>query len=86
MADEERVNDMTPVLGEVEIPSNFESILPDYPFKVADFEGPLDLLIHLIKKNQVDIILWIKQYLKIMKNFITVCLIRIRINMFRQLL
>ena len=55
MADEERVNGMTPVLGEVEIPSNFESILPDYPFKVADFEGPLDLLIHLIKKNQVDI-------------------------------
>ena len=55
MADEERVNDMKPVLGEVELPSNFESILPDYPFKVADFKGPLDLLIHLIKKNQVDI-------------------------------
>ena len=69
MADEEWVDDMKPVLGEVELPSNFESILPDYPFKVADFEGPLDLLIHLIKKNQVDIydipiVLITNQYLK----------------------
>ena len=24
-------------------------------FKVPDFEGPLDLLLHLIKKNQMDI-------------------------------
>ena len=51
MADEEWADDMKPVLGEVELPSNFESILPDYPFKVADFKGPLDLLIHLIKTN-----------------------------------
>ena len=55
MADEKEVDDITPVLGELDIPSNFESILPDYPVKVADFSGPLDLLIHLIKKNQVDI-------------------------------
>ena len=55
MADEEWADDMKPVLGEVELPSNFESILPDYPFKVADFKGPLDPLINLIKKNQVDI-------------------------------
>ncbi len=33
----------------------FESILPDYPVKVADYEGPLDLLIHLIKRHEVDI-------------------------------
>ena len=55
MADEKQVDDITPVFGELDIPSNFESILPDYPVKVADFSGPLDLLIHLIKKNQVDI-------------------------------
>ena len=39
----------------IEIPENFDSLLPDYPVKVGNFEGPLDLLIHLIKKNQVDI-------------------------------
>ena len=33
----------------------FESILPDYPVKVPDYEGPLDLLIHLIKRSEVDI-------------------------------
>ena len=55
MADKKQEDDMTPALGEFDIPSNFESILPDYPVKVADFNGPLDLLIHLIKKNQVDI-------------------------------
>ena len=55
MTDEKQVDDITPVFGELDIPSNFESILPDYPVKVADFSGPLDLLIHLIKKNQVDI-------------------------------
>ena len=54
---------------ELEISANFDSILPDYPVKVADFEGPLDLLIHLIKKNQVDIydipiVLITKQYIE----------------------
>ena len=55
MADKKQVDDTTPLVGELDIPSNFESILPDYPVKVADFNGPLDLLIYLIKKNQVDI-------------------------------
>jgi segregation and condensation protein A len=34
---------------------DFESILGDYPVRLATFEGPLDLLIHLIKKHEVDI-------------------------------
>jgi segregation and condensation protein A len=33
----------------------FESILERYPIKVADFEGPLDLLLHLIRKHEVNI-------------------------------
>jgi len=33
----------------------FESILRDYPVRVAAFEGPLDLLLHLIKKHEVNI-------------------------------
>ncbi len=33
----------------------FESILEAYPVRVANFEGPLDLLLHLIKKNEVNI-------------------------------
>jgi segregation and condensation protein A len=33
----------------------FESILEDYPVRVSAFEGPLDLLLHLIKKNEVSI-------------------------------
>ena len=36
-------------------PSDFESILPDYPVKLSNFEGPLDLLLHLIKTNEVDV-------------------------------
>ena len=55
MPDKKHDDDVTPTLGELDMPANFESILPDYPFKVADFNGPLDLLIYLIKKNQVDI-------------------------------
>jgi len=52
-----------------ELPPNFESILPDYPVRLTNFEGPLDLLIHLIKKNEVDIydipiVLISKQYLE----------------------
>jgi segregation and condensation protein A len=34
---------------------DFESILGDYPVRLDNFEGPLDLLIHLIKKNEVDV-------------------------------
>ena len=55
MRDKKHDDDITPTLGELDMPANFESVLPDYPVKVADFNGPLDLLIHLIKKNQVDI-------------------------------
>ena len=55
MADKKQVDDTTPLVGELDIPSNFESILPDYPVIGADFNGPLDLFIYLIKKNQVDI-------------------------------
>ena len=34
---------------------DFESILRDYPVRLEMFEGPLDLLLHLIKKNEVNI-------------------------------
>ena len=33
----------------------FEPSLDSYPVKLENFEGPLDLLIHLIKKNEVSI-------------------------------
>jgi segregation and condensation protein A len=33
----------------------FESILEAYPVRLENFEGPLDLLLHLIKKNEVSI-------------------------------
>lgn len=34
---------------------DFESVLEDYPVHLQVFEGPLDLLLHLIKKNEVSI-------------------------------
>lgn len=34
---------------------DFESVLGDYPVRLDMFEGPLDLLLHLIKKNEVNI-------------------------------
>src|SRR3954451_9678042 len=33
----------------------FESILDAYPVRLTNFEGPLDLLLHLIKRNEVNI-------------------------------
>jgi segregation and condensation protein A len=33
----------------------FESILEAYPVRLEKFEGPLDLLLHLIKQHEVDI-------------------------------
>jgi segregation and condensation protein A len=33
----------------------FESTLEAYPVRLSNFEGPLDLLLHLIKKNEVSI-------------------------------
>src|SRR5262245_42425736 len=35
--------------------SAFESLLEEYPVRLRNFEGPLDLLLHLIKKNEVNI-------------------------------
>jgi segregation and condensation protein A len=34
---------------------DFESALEAYPIRVEHFEGPLDLLIHLIKRNEVNV-------------------------------
>jgi segregation and condensation protein A len=34
---------------------DFESILEGYPVRLGNFEGPLDLLLHLIKKHELDI-------------------------------
>jgi segregation and condensation protein A len=34
---------------------DFDSALEAYPIKLENFEGPLDLLIHLIKKHEVNI-------------------------------
>src|SRR5215475_3048828 len=47
----------------------FESALEAYPVKLEAFEGPLDLLLHLIKKHEVNIYdipiaLITKQYLQ----------------------
>src|SRR5918993_2695893 len=33
----------------------FESILEAYPVRLENFEGPLDLLLHLIRKHEVNI-------------------------------
>jgi segregation and condensation protein A len=46
----------------------FESILEGYPVRLSNFEGPLDLLLHLIRKHEVDvydipIVLITRQYL-----------------------
>ena len=57
--------------------SDFESVLEDFPVKLENFEGPLDLLLHLIRKNELDIydipILPITQqyleYLDVMREF-----------------
>ena len=37
------------------VPQGFESVLPDYPVRLDNFEGPLDLLLHLIRKHEIDI-------------------------------
>jgi len=34
---------------------DFESAVDAFPVKLANFEGPLDLLLHLIKKNELSI-------------------------------
>ena len=35
--------------------NDFESAIDAFPVKLENFEGPLDLLLHLIKKNEVEI-------------------------------
>jgi segregation and condensation protein A len=35
--------------------SEFESLLEEYPVRLQNFEGPLDLLLHLIKRNELNI-------------------------------
>jgi segregation and condensation protein A len=35
--------------------SDFESAPDAFPVKLSNFEGPLDLLLHLIKKNEVNV-------------------------------
>jgi len=52
--------------------SDFESAPDAFPVKLASFEGPLDLLLHLIKTNEVNIhdipiTLITKQYLETME-------------------
>jgi segregation and condensation protein A len=39
----------------MEYQPEFESILEAYPVRLQNFEGPLDLLLHLIKKHEVNI-------------------------------
>jgi segregation and condensation protein A len=34
---------------------DFESVLGNYPVRLVNFEGPLDLLLHLIKKNELSV-------------------------------
>ena len=34
---------------------DFESVSDAFPIKLSNFEGPLDLLLHLIRKNEVSI-------------------------------
>ena len=36
-------------------PADFESAVDAFPVKLDNFEGPLDLLLHLIKQNEVSI-------------------------------
>jgi len=35
--------------------NDFESAVDAFPVKLSNFEGPLDLLLHLIKKNEVNV-------------------------------
>jgi segregation and condensation protein A len=53
----------------MDLPHDFESSLEAYPIRLSNFEGPLDLLIYLIKTNEVNvydipIVLITEQYLE----------------------
>jgi len=39
----------------IDQPNDFESAVDAFPVKLSNFEGPLDLLLHLIKKNEVNV-------------------------------
>ena len=41
--------------GDAARAGEFESVLEDYPVRLDNYEGPLDLLLHLIRKNEIDI-------------------------------
>jgi segregation and condensation protein A len=43
------------IAGLTEEHPDFESAADAFPVKLENFEGPLDLLLHLIKKNEVDV-------------------------------
>ena len=52
----ERVRDAMKIsVPMTESHSDFESAPDAFPVKLSNFEGPLDLLLHLIKKHEVDI-------------------------------
>ena len=53
----------------INAPHDFESVIPQYPVKLDNFEGPLDLLVHLIRRHEIDIydipiVLIAEQYLE----------------------
>ncbi|MCE2542510.1 MAG: segregation/condensation protein A [Acidobacteria bacterium] len=53
----------------INTPHDFESVIPQYPVKLENFEGPLDLLVHLIRRHEIDIydipiVLITEQYLE----------------------
>ena len=53
----------------IDAPHDFESAIPQYPVRLDNFEGPLDLLVHLIRRHEIDIYdipiaLVTEQYLK----------------------
>ena len=39
----------------IDAPRDFESAIPQYPVRLDNFEGPLDLLVHLIRRHEIDI-------------------------------
>lgn len=39
----------------IDAPHDFESAIPQYPVRLDNFEGPLDLLVHLIRRHEIDI-------------------------------
>ncbi|MFN8058266.1 MAG: segregation/condensation protein A [Vicinamibacterales bacterium] len=46
---------MTAPVGHSGAAADFDSILEAYPVRLQNFEGPLDLLLHLIRKHEVNV-------------------------------